>query len=131
VCPFNHSRHPRPGDPELQARPRLSDVDLVGLLNLTSKAHRRFVRGTALHRVSRRRLQRNAAVALGNTRNPAAVPALLGQMRSSASPLVRGHCAWALGQIGTPEAREGLSAHRQVEAEPSVIAEIDMANCQT
>lgn len=127
VCPFNHSRHPRPGDPELQARPRLSDVDLVGLLNLTSKAHRRFVRGTALHRVSRRRLQRNAAVALGNTRNPDAVPALLGQLSSSTSALVRGHCAWALGQIGTPEARAGLAARREVETERAVLAELDMA----
>lgn len=128
VCPFNHSRHPRPGDAELQPRPGLSDVDLVGLLNLTSKGHRRFVRGTALHRVSRRRLQRNAAVALGNTRDPEAVPALLHQLRTSDSPLVRGHCAWALGQIGTREAREGLTACREVETDPSVVAEIDMAN---
>jgi epoxyqueuosine reductase len=112
----------------MQARPGLSDVDLVALLNLTSKAHRRFVRGTALHRVSRRRLQRNAAVALGNTRDPDAVPALLAQLSSSDSPLVRAHCAWALGQIGTSEARHGLSARREVETDPSVVAEIDMAN---
>jgi epoxyqueuosine reductase len=127
VCPFNHSRHPRPGDPELQAKPRLSDVDLLGLLALTSKGHRRFVRGTALHRVSRRRLQRNAAVALGNTRNPDAVPPLLRQLTTSESVLVRGHCAWALGQIGTSEARAGLSARREVETDASVIAEIDAA----
>jgi epoxyqueuosine reductase len=110
------------------AKPNLSDLDLLALLDITAKGHRRFVRGTALHRVSRPRLQRNAAVALGNTRHPAAVPALTRQLNANVSALVRGHCAWALGRIGTREALDALSARRAVETDPVVLEEIEATN---
>jgi epoxyqueuosine reductase len=124
VCPFNHSRQPPPGDPELGPHATLTDPDLVELLQLTASGYRRLVRRTALRRVNRERLQRNAAVALGNTRSAAAVPALAQALESNPSALVRAHAAWALGQIGTPAARSVLSAQRAEEPDQAVLEEI-------
>jgi epoxyqueuosine reductase len=127
VCPFNHSRHPTPGDLRLQARAELSDPDLVKLLELTTSAHRRLIRNSALGRVSRPRLQRNAAVALGNTRREEAVAPLARSLSGNPSALVRGHVAWALGRIGTEPARAALASQRSVELDESVLEEISFA----
>ena len=67
VCPFNASRKPHPSAPELAARPALIDPDLAALLHLTASGYRRLVSGTALRRVNRAQLARNAAIALGNS----------------------------------------------------------------
>lgn len=97
VCPYNSSSHREPPvDP--RPRPELATADLLSLLELGSKAHRRLVRGTVLHRVSRPRLARNAAVALGNLAAPAVLPALIRALDTGSSPLVRGHVAWAIGR---------------------------------
>jgi epoxyqueuosine reductase len=127
VCPFNHSPKPRRSDPELVARRELCEPDLLRLLEITTADHRRLVRGSALHRVSRPRLQRNAAVALGNSRSPAAAPALSRSLSLNPSALVRGHAAWALGRIGTASALAALSDSRPWECAPDVVTEIDAA----
>jgi epoxyqueuosine reductase len=130
VCPHNRSPKPRPGDAALAPRPGTSNLDLCELLSLGSAAHRRLVRRTALARVSRIRLQRNAAVALGNTGEPSVVPALVAALTQNPSALVRAHCAWALGRIGTDTARLALAQARTSETDRSVVDEIDMANNQ-
>lgn len=127
VCPFNHSRKPGPADSELSPRPELTEPDLLELLEITTSDYRRLVRGTALSRVSRPRLQRNAAVALGNTQSPLATPALARSARGNPSALVRGHAAWALGRIGTEQAFAVLRELRATEDDPSVIEEIEQA----
>jgi len=127
VCPFNHSSKPRRGDPELLARREFEAPELLRLLEITTSEHRRLIRGSALQRVSRPRLQRNAAVAIGNTRSPAAVPALARSLALNPSWLVRGHAAWALGRIATPSAALALADSRPWEGDPSVVAEIDAA----
>jgi hypothetical protein len=45
--------------------------------------------------------------------------------------LVRGHAAWALGQIGTVDAREALKAIRSNEVDPEVLEEIQAALDET
>ena len=53
---------------------------------------------------------------LGNTGNPAAVPALAVALRGHDAPLVRQHAAWALGQlrdVGGAGARVALEAARR------------------
>jgi epoxyqueuosine reductase len=130
VCPHNRSPKPRPADAALAPRPGTSNLDLCALLSLGSAAHRRLVRRTALARASRIRLQRNAAVALGNTGEPSVVPALATALTQNPSALVRAHCAWALGRIGTDAARLALRQARGAETDSSVIEEIDIANNQ-
>lgn len=72
-------------------------------------------------------LRRNAAVALGNGLDRADVPALAEALRADASPLVRGHAAWALGRIGSPAAFAALHGARSSERQPSVLDEIERA----
>jgi epoxyqueuosine reductase len=120
VCPYNASGHaPRPAR-ELEPRAELSAPDLVGLLELGSAAYRKLVRGTALRRVSRTRLARNAAVALGNSGDLSAVAALSRVLRSHSSALVRAHAAWALGEIGGELAVTALADAMTLDSDESV-----------
>jgi epoxyqueuosine reductase len=112
VCPWNETRHAPPRDPELGRRAPLLAPELVELLFLTSSGYRRLVRGTALSRVSRARLARNAAIALGNSHSPAAEAPLARALGTHSSELVRAHAAWALGALGIPLS-EGLVALKQ------------------
>ena len=77
-------------------------------------------------RAKRRGLVRNACVAAGNAREPALVPVLTALLADS-ELLVRGHAAWALGQIGGAEAVRALARAYAVETEPWVREEIALA----
>jgi epoxyqueuosine reductase len=83
-------------------------------------------RGSPIKRAKRRGFLRNAAVALGNRRDPASVPALVTALADT-EPVVRSHAAWALGRNPSAEARKALDARRVVEDDPSVLEEIVMA----
>lgn len=108
VCPFNASSKPRPTAPELAPRPDLAAPALTDLLHLGSAAYRKLVAGSAMRRVSRQQLARNAAVALGNSGNGAFVPDLVQALCTHRHALVRGHAAWALGRLGGDAARVAL-----------------------
>ncbi len=123
VCPFNASPKARPHAPELSPRPALAAPELVPLLRLRNREHKRLVERTALRRISRQQLQRNAAVALGNAGDRSAVPALCEALAGSTSALVREHAAWALGRLGGAEARAALSAARDGDGDARVRAE--------
>jgi epoxyqueuosine reductase len=99
VCPFNASSNVREAN-ALPAHERLIAPDLIELLELGSARYRSFVKGTALRRVHREGLARNAAVALGNARDVRAVAPLIRVVAGHKSALVRAHAAWALGEIG-------------------------------
>jgi epoxyqueuosine reductase len=58
------------------------------------------VKGSALRRAHRAQLSRNAAVALGNSGDPRAVLPLVRAVAAHPIALVRGHAAWALGELG-------------------------------
>ena len=65
-------------------------------------------------------------MALGNTRDSGAVPALIEALRDSES-LIRGHAAWALGQIGGQQAMQALENALISEDDETVITEIQSA----
>lgn len=118
VCPFNASTKPRPIVPELTPRAELPP--LTELLSLGAAAHRRLVAGSAMRRAPRWQLQRNAAVALGNSACGEAIGPLETALRGSRYPIVRGHAAWALGELGANI--DGLE-----DEDPRVNAEIQAA----
>jgi epoxyqueuosine reductase len=99
VCPFQRfapeteEESFKPSDVE-RAAPAL--LDLLALDEVSFKA--RFG-GSAIARIKRERLVRNACIAAGNWRDERAI-APLETLLDDASALVRGHAAWALGQIG-------------------------------
>jgi epoxyqueuosine reductase len=101
-------------------------ADLRDLVTLDTDGFRQRYRGTAVVRTKRRGLLRNAAIALGNSGDVASVPALI-QALSDDEPLVRGAAAWALGEIGNPEAMTALGARLEVEVETVVRDEIAQA----
>ena len=88
------------------------------------------MRDSALKRINRACLQRNAAVALGNTGEPSVVPALADALARNPSALVRGHAAWALGRIGTGAARRALAGARARETDDFVLEELETAIIQ-
>ncbi len=100
VCPWNAAAPDR-ALPAAELTPRDGDhahPDLLALAAIGANQLRRFVKRTALRRIDRARLLRNVAVALGNSRDPRAVPALVALL-GQAPPLVRGHAAWALSEL--------------------------------
>ena len=101
-----------------------AEPDLLGLLSLRSGAYKRRFRRTAMGWRGAAVLRRNAALALGNALDRAAVPALEAALETDPHPLVRGHAAWALGRIGSPRALAALERRRSLERDASVIAEI-------
>jgi epoxyqueuosine reductase len=111
--------HNAPLDAELAA------PDLHALLRLRGAALARL-RRTAMGWRGAAVLRRNAAVALGNGLDRADVPALAGALRDDPNPLVRGHAAWALGRIGSPQALAELRAAVR-DADPSVREEVTAA----
>ena len=82
----------------------------MDLLNLTTSDHKRLVRGTAIERAARDQLMRNAAVAMGNSECRDFVAPLSRAMADNRYPVVREHCAWALGKLGGLEAIAALEA---------------------
>ena len=105
---------------------RFSSLDLVGLLQMTEEEFRERFRNSPIKRAKRIGLQRNACVALGNTGDAAAVPAL-SEALADGEPLVRGHAAWALGRIGGPEAEGSLAGALALETDTQVTHEIEAA----
>ena len=55
-----------------------------------------------------------------------AVAALISAL-SDSEPLVRGHAAWALGRVGSAEARTALRSRLAFEPDPFVREELDLA----
>jgi len=97
---------------------------LPGLLALDEAAFRARYRRTAVWRTKRAGLLRNVTVALGNSGNPDAVPALTRALDLDPAALVRGHAAWALGRLGGAAARAALDRARAREVDAWVGSEI-------
>jgi epoxyqueuosine reductase len=105
VCPVNRKATPT-AEPDFQKK-EVGLLDLIGLLGLSEEEFRQRFQGTPIMRAKRAGLKRNTCIALGNLRDSAAIPALCRALAEE-EPMVRGHAAWALGQIGGDQARVAL-----------------------
>jgi HEAT repeat protein len=63
---------------------------------------------------------------MGNRRDPAYVPPLT-EALTTGTPTLRRHAAWALGRIGTPQARHALETALDQENDDSVKKAISAA----
>jgi len=123
VCPWN----PPPvaaGDDRPRwewQHPRLTEILALDPAGFRSRFGR-----TPVTRAKRRGLLRNAAVALGNSANPQAVPALIAAL-AAPEPLVSAHAAWALGTLGGGPARAALDRARGRDPDTTVRAEVAAA----
>lgn len=108
VCPWNQRAQSPSPDAHFLPRGHFPITDLARELALDEiQAAERF-RGSPLRRTQREGYRRNVAVALGNSRQPAAVPALSQALRDPL-PLIRQHAAWALGRIASAHAQQALA----------------------
>jgi epoxyqueuosine reductase len=95
-------------------------------MRMTYEEWDEWTRGSAMRRSGYGGLKRNVAVALGNWGGEEAVPVLRAAL-CDPSAVVRGHSAWALGQIGTESARAALLERLADEADASVRTEVEAA----
>lgn len=147
VCPYNRRFAFPSADPAFAARgpgaapfgvqpeegaaklhPGTRSPSLIALLEtaLDEAAWDAFSRGSAIRRSGRAGFARNVCVGLGNWGSPDAVP-VLSRALSDREPLVRIHAAWALGRVGSAEARSALLAHASAETDADVLEEVSAA----
>ncbi len=126
VCPWN-THAPLSDDPDLSPRRALRSISPEQLLQLDHSSWARIFRGSAAKRCKHRGALRNAAVVLGNRRDPSLIPLLSSRLELEPEPLVRGHVAWALGRIEHPDARRALAHALTREHNPYVLDELDDA----
>jgi epoxyqueuosine reductase len=127
VCPPTREAGPQGGAQWAPLDPEAGRPALVDLLRLRSSTFKKRFEQTAMGWRGAAVLRRNAAVALGNALDRAAVGPLAESLRDDPHPMVRGHAAWALGRIGSPAALAALRGRSNVEASDEVRAEISMA----
>ncbi len=98
VCPWV-KQFSRPGRTRfLRADPEVAAPRLTDLLVLDAAEFRARFRGTPVLRTKRSGLLRNVCVALGNSGDRSAMPALE-KVLTDPEPLIREHAAWALAQL--------------------------------
>ena len=105
-------------------RPQVGGApELIPLLALTEEEFRERFHHSPIRRTKRRGFLRNVCVALGNSGDKRAIPALIKALHDD-EPLIRGHAAWALGQLGGEQARQALDEATSVEQDNEVQQEI-------
>lgn len=127
ACPPNERATVRAGDENRALTTETSTPSLVRLLRLRSGDFKRTYAKTAMGWRGAAILRRNAAVALGNSLDRAAIPALVQALRDDPHALVRGHAAWALGRIGGNEALRHLYERLAEEQDEGVREELRAA----
>ena len=125
VCPWNHEAATT-DEPAFAPRNGLESPQLTDLLGMDQAAFSGKFKGSPVKRAKRKGFLRNTAVAMGNSGDQRAVPALVEALKD-AEPLVRGHAAWALGRLGGETAREALEETLGWEQDGGVVEEIESA----
>jgi len=97
VCPWNRLAD-QEHDPAFNARPGLPDPDLAAELALRPQEFNLKFKDNPVLRSKRHGYLRNVAVALGNSGDLAALPALERAAQDN-EPLISDHAIWALEQI--------------------------------
>jgi len=124
VCPKNQRLTVRRHYP-LEIEEKSDSPELIPLL-LGDEDYYKTVLPNFVLQMHISTLRRNVALALGNIRDPIAVPALV-QALSYSEPKVRSYSAWALGRIGGRKAREALAQSLNTEVDLEVQKEIKAA----
>ena len=114
VCPWNR-KAPATSAAEFQPRPGLLAPHLDDLAALDEEAYRLRFRNSAAKRAKFSGLQRNLAIAMGNTGNPAFLPRL--QSWAAAGGDLAEHATWAMQKIH----------HAQTRLQPAVSADADQS----
>lgn len=123
VCPWN-GKAETTTDPVFMTRPILKTLSPEDLLEFDQTTFSTVFSKSPIKRTKRAGLLRNAAVVLGNRRDPNLFELFKKRLKEEPDGLVRGHIVWAIGRCGHPEAKETLVAAQLNETEPFVLEEI-------
>ncbi|RJX39674.1 tRNA epoxyqueuosine(34) reductase QueG [Paenibacillus pinisoli] len=116
VCPENRGKN-WTHQPELQPDNELAKPLLLPLLTIGNREFKDMYGFTSSAWRGKKPIQRNAVIALGNFKEKAAVPDLIGVLKDDPRPVLRGTAAWSLGRIGGEEAAEALQAAMRTESD--------------
>ncbi|GAB4266642.1 MAG: tRNA epoxyqueuosine(34) reductase QueG [Candidatus Promineifilaceae bacterium] len=125
VCPFNRFAQST-AEKAFWPDGSLADVaapPLLELLQLDEAGFKARFAHSPIKRIKHGRFLRNVCVAVGNWGSKTAVPHLI-PLLAHPDPIVRGHAAWALHQIGGSQAKQALAAALQTETDPQVRQEL-------
>ena len=100
VCPWNR-KAPVTTAPEFSSRPELINPALDWLAELNAENFRREFRGSPVRRTKLSGLRRNAAIAMGNSRNPNFLP-VLEKLAADADPAVAESARLAKEHLSKP-----------------------------
>ena len=126
VCPINVKLGIPTREPAFRAPQQFSKLDLLDILEMDESAFRRRFKQSPIFRAHRIGLQRNACIVLGNLGDSTAIPALITALQLG-DILVKGHAAWALGQLHSLVAKDALKNCFLTEADMWVREEIQLA----
>jgi epoxyqueuosine reductase len=102
VCPWNR-KAPATSAEEFQPREALVNPVLEWLAEMSPEEFREKFRGSPIRRTKRTGLRRNAAIAMGNSRNRQFVP-VLEKLAADDDPVVAESARWGLKQLSTSPA---------------------------
>ena len=125
VCPWNRFAV-KSDEAAFFPREPLASMDLIAMLRMTRDQYLAATKSSAIRRARYPGLLRNVAIALGNSGDPRALPGLVEALEHSEA-LVRGHAAWALGELGRPDALTPLRLRLGREDQEEVREEIRCA----
>ncbi len=104
VCPWNR-RAPIGTHPEMQARPELVNPSLQELAAMDNAAFKQRFHGSPLERTGVRRLRRNVAIAMGNSKDVSHTERLR-QWSASDDPVLAETASWALRRVSDSEPQD-------------------------
>lgn len=126
VCPENKGKN-FTHQTEFKPDPEVAKPLLLPILELNNKAFKeRFGHTSAAWR-GKKPIQRNAVIALGNFKDPYAIPALTKVLLKDERETLRATAAWSLGEIGSDEAYAVLDDALSFEKSEEVLAYIKRA----
>jgi epoxyqueuosine reductase len=126
-CPRNQAKIKSQFPPNYFLESLAADFELEQLLHMTDAQFKRIFGTLRLNYIhDKRYFRRNAAVALGNQKDPDTVQTLKLALQDP-DEIIRGHSAWALGRIGGRKALQVLESGLSGETSEYVIKEIQNA----
>ncbi|KPF74807.1 epoxyqueuosine reductase [Blastomonas sp. AAP25] len=127
VCPWNKFADAAHRNQAFLPRAELAAPSLADLLALDDAQFRAVFSGSPIKRSGRVRMVRNAAVAAGNSGDPALAPAVVALL-DDADPVVRGAAVWALAELDSARWEAERAARIAHEQDADVQAEWRLAD---
>ena len=126
VCPYNRGKDFHFHE-EFEPDPEIAKPLLKPLLHISNREFKEKFGNVAGAWRGKKPIQRNAIIALGHFKDETAIEDLDLILKKDPRAAIRETAAWALGQIGTKEAKVVLQTAKQFEKDETVQYEIEKA----